>query len=270
MELPDDHIAKRTVVCRVGGMDAVDVEPNLEWDVNEAGTLLVDIYRPPGPRPKEPMPAVVTVSGYPDPGMQRIFGLRFKEWGSSTSWARLVAASGMVAVNYANREPVADLGLVLDHLRSNGPALGIDPARLGLLACSGHAPLALSALMEAGPERPLRCAALNYPMTLDLDGQTRIAEAAATFRFANPTAGRSVDDLPKETALFISRAGLDEMPGLNDSLGRFVAKALARNLPLTLMNHPEAPHAFDVMHDSEVSREIVRGALTFLRFWLTR
>jgi hypothetical protein len=40
------------------------------------------------------------------------------------------------------------------------------------------------------------------------------------------------------------------------------------NLPLTFVNHPSGPHAFDLFDDSETSREIVRRALSFLRFHL--
>ena len=58
------------------------------------------------------------------------------------------------------------------------------------------------------------------------------------------------------------------VPGLNDALDRFVTEGLARNLPLTLVNHPDAPHAFDLMHDSDTSREIIRRALAFMQFHL--
>ena len=54
------------------------------------------------------------------------------------------------------------------------------------------------------------------------------------------------------------------MPGLNDSLDPFAAAALAHNLPLTLVNHRDGPHAFDLLHDSATSRDIVRYALAFM------
>ena len=61
------------------------------------------------------------------------------------------------------------------------------------------------------------------------------------------------------------RAGQDQFAHLNDSIDRFVAGALARNLPITLVNHATGPHAFDLMQDSETSREIIRQVLDFLR-----
>jgi hypothetical protein len=58
------------------------------------------------------------------------------------------------------------------------------------------------------------------------------------------------------------------MPGLNDALDRFMVKALACNLPVTFVNHAMAPHAFDLFHDSDVSRETIRRILAFLQFHL--
>ena len=51
-------------------------------------------------------------------------------------------------------------------------------------------------------------------------------------------------------------------------LDRFLVKALTCNLPITLVNHSVAPHAFDLFHDSETSREIITRILAFLQFHL--
>jgi hypothetical protein len=173
----------------------------------------------------------------------------------------------MAAIAYVNREPVADSRALLRQLGAGGSTLGVDRSRLGLWASSGNAPLALSLSMDGAPSA-LRCAALCYPYTLDLEGDTSVADASRTFGFVNPAAGRAVDDLPAETALLIARAGRDEMRGLNDGIDRFVAAALARNLSLELVNHAEGPHAFDLFHDSAATREVVRRVLAFLRFHL--
>jgi hypothetical protein len=53
-------------------------------------------------------------------------------------------------------------------------------------------------------------------------------------------------------------ASQDQMPHLNETIDRFVSRALTRNLPITFTNHPAAPHAFDLFHDSETSRELIR------------
>jgi hypothetical protein len=58
------------------------------------------------------------------------------------------------------------------------------------------------------------------------------------------------------------------MPGLNDALDRLVSKMLTWNTPVTLVNHASGPHAFDLFDDSDISREIIRQTLAFLRFHL--
>jgi len=216
-----------------------------------------------------PIPAMVIVAGYSDVGYEKFTGCRFNDAEFSISWARLLAASGLVAITYTNREPAADLQTLVRHVRGNAASLGIDPDRIGIWASSGNAPLALSLLMQAGTDF-LKCAVLCYAFTLDLDGSTAIAEAAATWKFANPGVGRSLADLPQDLPLFIARAGRDEFPGLNGALDRFAAHALARNLPLTFVNHPTGPHAFDLVDDSDTSREIVRQILAFARYHLLR
>lgn len=262
-----EHISKRTVVCRVAGMDGVRVRRGVAYHATDAGPLTMDIYQPPGDAGRVPTPAVVIVAGFPDPGFERAVGCKFKEMGSTTSWARLLAASGLAAINYTNREPAADVHALLRYVRRNEGELGIDASRIGLWASSGNVPVALSVLMREGAGRP-RCAALCYGYTLDAGGTDAVAGASVAWGFANPCAGKSVADLPQDVPLFVARAGRDEMPRLNETLDRFVSDALTHNLPLTLVNHPAGPHAFDLLDDSETTREIIGRILAFMRLHL--
>jgi hypothetical protein len=263
---PED-ISKKVVVYRIPGMEAVKVLRDVEYRAGEAGALTMDIYYPPERESGARIPAVVIVAGYPDAGFQKMLGCKFKEMGSNISWGRLMAASGLVAITYTNLDPATDIQALLQYVRQNSATLGIDGNRIGVWASSGNVPLALSMLMQEANDY-LKCAVLCYGIMLDLDGFTHVAEAARTWGFVNPCAGKSVDALPKDLPLFIVRAGQDEIPHLNETLDRFMGKALSCNLPVTFTNHPDAPHAFDLFHDSETSREIVRQTLAFLRFHL--
>jgi hypothetical protein len=262
-----DHISKKTVVCRIPGADDVKVSRDVEYHATGAGALKMDIYHPPDRQVGRPSPAVVIVAGFPDPGFEALVGCKFKEMGSSVSWGRLMAASGLAAITYTSREPESDVRALLRRVRQSAGEFGIDGDRIGLWASSGNVPVALSVLMREGAGY-LRCAALCYGYTLDAGGSDAVAAAARVWGFANPCAGKSVADLPKELPLFIARAGRDEIPRLNETLDRFLSEALTHNLPVTLVNHPAAPHAFDLLHDSEATREIVRQILAFMRFHL--
>jgi hypothetical protein len=267
-EQPQQHpITKQRVVYDMAGADAGIVQRDVDFRAADGGVLAMDVYRPCDSTTGARVPAVVVAAAYPDVGFQKLMGCRFKEMQSSISWGRLMAASGMAAITYTNRDPEADLYALLEHLRRNAESLGISAHRIGLWASSGNAPLALSALM---PEHAasITCAVLCYPYTLDLERTTGVADAAKKFGFINPCAGKSVDDLSTGVPLFVARAGTDQMPGLNDALDRFLARAVARNLPLSFVNHATGPHAFDLFHDSETSREIIRQILAFLRFHL--
>ena len=258
-----DHISKKVVLYRSPGLDSVKVRRDLEFR-GAMGTLQMDLYSPGEAAFGARIPAVVFVTGFRDPGMQKVLGCRFKEMGSATSWARLVAASGLVAVTYTNTEPEADAHSLVHHVRENAGSLGIDEHRMGVWACSGHVPVALSVLMRSGQDF-LKCAALYYGYMLDLEGSTEVADAARQIGFVNPCGGKSIADLPQDLPLFIARAGRDVMPGLNVALDRFLGGALSRNLPVSFANHRVGPHAFDLFQDGEATRAIVGQTLAFLR-----
>ncbi|HUA17401.1 MAG TPA: alpha/beta hydrolase [Bryobacteraceae bacterium] len=247
-------MAKTTVVYRIRGMEGATVRRAVPY----SGALTLDLYYPPD-RGSRLFPAVVIVLGYPDVGVEMPFGCQFREMGMTMSWARLFAASGMVGIVYETRDPANDAHAVLSYVRENGAALGIEGTRIGVWSSSGNVPAALSVLMDG----KARCGVLCYGPMLDLDGATSVAQAAAQYHFANPCAGRGVEDIPPDTALFIARAGRDEYG--NGSLDAFVAAALRANLSLTLVNHATGPHAFDLLDDSDASREVVAAILAFLR-----
>lgn len=265
-ENPLDLIRKRTIVYRVPEMDAVTVRHDVEYMSAPGEPRTLDLYIPPHQESKSGLPALVFVMGYPDAGMQAMLGCRAKEIGQYTSWARLAAASGMLGVTYSAQEPATETLAVLRYLRENARSLDLDSERIGIWSCSGNVPNALALLMSEGAA--IRCAVLCYGITLDAGGTTHVAEAQAMFRFVNPAAGRSVADLPSEVPIFMARAGRDEVPHLNDTMDRFVADALAIDLPITLVNHRGAPHAFDTILDDEPTREIIRRILAFVRFHL--
>jgi acetyl esterase/lipase len=186
--------------------------------------------------------------------------------GHPVSWAQLIAASGIAAILYSNRQPVDDLEAILQHIRENGARLGIDARRLGLFAGSGHVPLALSLLMRA-ERREFRCAVLCSGYMLDLNGATSVADMQKLYPFANPCAGKSMEDVRRDVPMLVARAGRDQF-GVNESLDSFIAGALHKDLPVRLVNHPGVPHAFDLFDDTEATREIIREILRFMQFHL--
>jgi hypothetical protein len=248
------EIAKKTVRYQMPGTSEV-FERNAAYDAG-GEDIPMAIYYPRPPSTGERSPAVVMAFGYLDPAGH------VRQYGPVTSWARLIAASGVASVLYGTNEPAANIHAVLKHLRRHADTLGLDASRIGLFAASGNVPVALSAMMR---EPKLTCAALLYGYTMDLDGSTIVAEASAQALFVNACAGKAVDDLPNDVPMLVVRAGRDQFAGLNDALDAVVARALARNLPLTLVNHPTGVHGFEFEEDTDTSREIVTDVLSFFR-----
>lgn len=88
-------------------------------------------------------------------------------------------------------------------------------------------------------------------------------------RIREPCSHRTFEDLPRDTPLFLARAGRDESPGLNAALDAFLARAVRDNRPVTFVNHATGPHAFDVMDDSPATRDVIRQILAFLKSHLS-
>ena len=223
------------VVENVPGMDKVAVKTVVYKTVADR-QLEMDVYSPPGGG-SGAKPAVVFVNGVGDfPGQRKI-----RTWGQYTTWPRLMAASGMVAVTFDARggdDNAADVTDALAYVRGHGREMGVDPGRLAAWACSANVRSAMTVLMRPGAA-PVQAAVLYYG-----DGD------APEFR----------KDLP----VLLARAGKDR-PQMNEGLDQLAARALQANAPWTVLNVPGGHHGFDVLDDTEESRDAIRATLAFLR-----
>jgi hypothetical protein len=251
------EIAKKRVKYQVTGMETLHVRRDLVFRSASGAELPMDVYYP--SLSSQPVPLIIMPLAYPDPtGGARHFG-------PLTSWAQLVAASGMAAIVYGTEAPDEDTQALLRYLRTDAATLHLDSDRFGVFAVSGNVTVALSTLMR---DRHLKCAALMYGYTMDLDGATGVADMARQFGFANACAGRSPDDLPADVPILFVRAGRDQFPGVNAALDTVIVQALARNLPISFINHAAGAHGFDVDEETTMSRGIIQQVLTFLRLHL--
>ena len=104
---------------------------------------------------------------------------------------------------------------------------------------------------------------------MDLNGSTIVADMGRQAGFVNACAGRSADDLPGGVPMPLSDA-----PGATISLAstrhstRSSRRVLARNLPLSLINHATGGHGFDLDENTAISRGIVQQVLAFLQLHL--
>jgi acetyl esterase/lipase len=257
-------ITLQRLLRHIDGMEHVETRRDVTYSTAGDTPQTLDIYYPPGPRATSGAPVVVIVAGYRDVGVPLTLGCRFKEMELAMSLAQLIAASGMAAVVYETSDPAVDARRVVDFVVTNGAAWRLDGNRIGIWGMSGHGPTALALLIDRGAN--LRAAVLSTAYTMDLQGSGAVADAAAAYRFVDAAAGRSIRELPSDVPLLLVRAGKDQFQGLNEALDRFAAAALTENLPVTLINHASAPHAFELYDDSPASRNVIDTMLAFVQF----
>ncbi|MBW8874385.1 MAG: alpha/beta hydrolase [Acidobacteria bacterium] len=266
--MPDTDLLTLPVVHSVPGMEAVEVRRDLVYRRLADGTeRTMDVYQPPGLAAGERRPGVVFVHGGPVP---EEMWTQVKGWGIFTSYGRLLAASGFVAATFNHRflrlreieEPAADIAAALSFLREGAEGFALDPDRLAIWAFSGGGPHLAPFLRREVPG--VRCLVAYYTL-LDLRPiRERVTggmdeELAARFSPVAVLPDTSYEGPP----LLIARAGLDQ-PWINDTIDAFVARALAANAPLDVLNHPRGRHGFDVLDADERSREILARTLAFV------
>jgi len=259
---PRRHLREIPMVYPPPEPEQVTVVAGIEYAQAATGPLTLDLYAPVRTSPVA-LPAIVLVAGYQDPGYEKLLGCRFKDMAMATSWARLVASFGMVAVTYGNSRPTEDLEALLRYVREHAAELGIDAERLALWGLSGNGALALATLASS-PAGSFRCAVFSCPYLADLDGATHVADASRQWKFTYP-GGFRVENMPVDLPVFIARAGQEQDPGLNHAVDRLVAAMLASNRPVTCVNFAAAPHGFELFHDTLETREVIRQMMRFAR-----
>jgi dienelactone hydrolase len=232
-------VASLVAIVLLGARAAI-ADPHFAYPVDAAAVtvakdqpygpgLAMDVYRP-ADRPGAALPVLIFFNG--------ALGVDRANW-FYDGWARAAASHGFAAVlPDIHREAAApDFEALLSHLTSRADALGIDRNAIAVYCGSGNAWTALP-LIEAPAASAVKAALVYYG-----------AGDVTAFRRDLPT--------------LIVRAGLDR-PGMNDSLDRLVAAAIAENAPVTVLNDPGGYHAFEARNPDAVTRDVIEQSLTFV------
>jgi acetyl esterase/lipase len=166
------------------------------------------------------------------------------------------------------REPEQDVLDLLDYVRSQGEHLGIDASRLGIWACSSLPPIGWRVALRDAPAS-IRCL-VSYYGAMNLEHLLTKADPSETGALLREYSLIPYLRLhPQALApMLVVRAGRDH-PRLNQSIDAFVAEALAQNAPLEVINYPKGQHAFDVLDNTNRTRQIIQRTLAFLTTHLT-
>jgi len=206
---------------------AVEMRSGLVYAERGEARLAFDLYLP--ARRPAAVPVVVFLNGI---GADWIRGhVQY------TSWGRAVTARGLAGVTMDSREEAVaeDLAALLAHLRAHAGELGVDAERVALWSCSANA-------------------RRGVPLSASLAGLSSAVVYYGT---------GEVESFRRDRPILFARAGLDN-PDLNRSIDALVARALADDAPVELINLAAGQHGFDVRDDDEASRAAIARTLDFL------
>jgi acetyl esterase/lipase len=245
------------------GMHKVVVQ-NVPYRTVDDTSLTMDIYYPPDMKADERLPVVIFVFGYTDSAAKQLVGSPLKDYDQYTSWGRLAAASGLIALTYQTQQP-DDLEALVQYTRKNAASMNIDADRIGLWSCSANVPTAVSFAMQRGREY-LKFAVFYYGHLLTPDNEVREQiDGLCSSRGCYAAELRDVEELRKDLPLFVVRAGRDTVPFVNESIDHFMSAAAASDMLITLVEYAEGAHGFDTERWTDRSSEIIEQTLEFMK-----
>ena len=235
----------RSLVWRVEGQERARVRRDQLFKSVDTVRLQADIYLPPEGRAGVRVPVLLFSGG----GSFGANGTR--GWTLYRQYGELAAAHGMAGVVFDKRsrqgaqglaDATADIDDLVAYLQRNADTLGIDAQRICLWGFSAGGRYVYAGMRDSGPK--FTCLVAYYGMGL----YELVRQATALGDRLPPT--------------LIARSGLDDF---NMPIDLFVHEAINRNVRLELHNYPDGHHAFDVVDDTERSRQIMRRTFEFLR-----
>ena len=260
----------QVVAYTVPGMEDVIVKNDIPYLTTPESSLKMDVYYPPTFDFKSKIPAVVIVYGYSNKAMTKLSKNQQRKWSWHISFCKIIAASGMAAIIYETDNPVSDLVALADYIILNSDKLQVDITRIGAFSCSAHTPTAMAYILN-NSNSLFKCAANYYGLILkeNYEFQPKIDTLSMQMGFSTPKISEPAS-WRKDVPILIVTAGKDYIPFINPSNTDFVAKAIAQNLPVTLINYPTGQHGFDALDENEATRMIIKTTLDFWRFHLNR
>jgi dienelactone hydrolase len=160
-------------------------------------------------------------------------------------------------------EAASDVTAAIEHVRTNAASLNVDKDRIGLAAFSAGGPM-LTLAMREKPSY-VRCLVAFYAFLDIKQSELHATNESAELVTAFSPITHLENDADKIAPMFIARAGLDQIPTMNDSIDRFIREAISKNATITVANHAQGVHGFDNQNDDERSREIIRNAIDFMK-----
>jgi dienelactone hydrolase len=211
---------------------AIIKEKIIYRNVNDTA-LSFDVYYPPAFNFKKELPLVIFNNG--------VGAMDIPKWGIYKDWAKLIAASGMIALNYQCRggNGLQDGEALLDYLVQHAQELNVDAGKIGLWTCSANARTGMRMAFKTKPE---------------------MVKALVVYYGGPDSLGQLRQNLPT----LVVRAGLDAQ-FINNSVEGFIQSALQQDARIEVINYLNGIHAFDAYINTDESKEIIKKTVDFLK-----
>ncbi len=249
------------VVLTARSTGKVVVKKDIRYNLKDTSTKRMDVYLPDD---KKPMPLVILVHG------KTPFETNPKNWGVYESWGNLLAGEGFVAVTFTHslaipgkslEDASLDLEAAITYLKSHCRDFAIDSSKIALVAFSAGSPLVTYPFTRE--DKNIKALVSFYGFLTIAD--TKLFGTVSTATVSKFSLINFIDTNARYfPPVFITQAGKEINPGLNQSINSFVTKASLNNIPVTFFNHPLGVHGFDNQNDDARSREIIQSMLNFL------
>lgn len=226
-------VTERPIVYQIPAMDKVTVRQKVEFRRVNDTSLTMDIYYPPGVSKNLRLPVVIFNNGV---GVAEL-----PQWRVYKDWAKLIAANGMIAINYQSRRSstLSDGEALIDYLLQHATEYKIDPDKIGLWTCSANARTGMRLAHKSRPEN---------------------IKALVVYYGGPDSLGRLRQDLPT----LVVRAGLDAQ-FLNINIESFVDQSFRQDARLEFVNYVNGIHAFDIYNNTDESKDIIKRTVDFLK-----
>jgi dienelactone hydrolase len=250
-------------------LDNILIKRDIPFTSSLGTTLCADFYIPAEPGREGLLPAVVFVSGDSGPGRTE----HGKDSAQYHAWGRRAAYSGMIGITFDHhstdnltqwREVLGEVEALIDFVRAQGKAFGIDVVRLAIWTASAGPVFALPAVFRQRPAF-IKCIVAYYGW-MDLEGTIQPDDPPGVVEAIHENSLiHQMDHEPQAICpMLLVRAGGDRAEIL-ESIDQFVDAALQKNLDLRLINYPSGKHGFDNAEETPETRWIIHETVGFLR-----
>lgn len=227
------NIPSEPLIYQLPEMNNVIIKQNIIFKTVHDTSLILDVYYPPGFTFKNKLPVVIFNNG--------VGSMTLPQWRVYKDWGKLIAAKGLIAVNYQARQNngLADGAALLDYIHTQGTEINIDTAKMAIWTCSANTRVGVRLAMQ--PERTYIKSLVMY--------------------YGNPDSlGKLRQDLPT----LMVRCGLDAQ-FINIGMENFMQQAFTQDMRIELINYVKGTHAFDVTTNTAESRAVMDKTIDFFK-----